>query len=136
LLSANSMPEILRTFHSSQCICDLGYLNSQCCDKPSCGICCILKSSFKSFAFGNTHNDGRHGKGIYSYQNPAHADRHATSCTSSPYRVVIACNVVMSQAKTSWFPQMQRVMSVSDEDGVFVTDADTIIAQHVILYTK
>lgn len=60
----------------------------------------------------------------------------------------------MSQAKTSWFPQMQRVMSVrdydegfdrvlkliaiqvSDEDGVFVTDADTIIAQHVILYTK
>lgn len=38
----------------------------------------------------------RYGSGIYSYPNPALADEHSTSCTSSPYRVMIACDIVVS----------------------------------------
>jgi len=34
----------------------------------------------------------RFGEGIYSYRNPARADRFSTSCTTSPYRVMIACD--------------------------------------------
>lgn len=34
----------------------------------------------------------RFGEGIYSYRNPACADRFSTSCTTSPYRVMIACD--------------------------------------------
>jgi len=48
---------------------------------------------------------------------------------------MIACDVVMTLAEKSWFP-MQRATSVSDEDGVFVTDSNAIIARHLILYTK
>jgi len=133
LISAGSM-EMLRTYHSSQCICNLGYLDNKICDRPSCGICSILKSSFKSFAFGDQFNTGRYGKGIYSYLNPARADRHSTSCMSSPYRVMISCDVAMTKAAKSWLPQM-RVTSLSDEDGVvFVNNPDAIIAKHVILY--
>lgn len=134
LISAGSV-QMLRTFHSSQCICNLGHLDSKICDTPSCGICSVLKSSFKLFAFGIPHNDGRHGKGIYSYQNPACADRHSTSCTSSPYRVMISCTVAIQDGK-SWLPKLRRVTSISDDDGVFVSDPDAIIARHVILYTK
>jgi len=61
LMSAGSM-EVLRTYHSSQCICNLGHLDSQICDKPSCGICSILKSSFRSFAFGDQFNNGRYAQ--------------------------------------------------------------------------
>lgn len=37
----------------------------------------------------------RFGDGIYSYRNPALADNFATSCTSSPHRVMIACDLVV-----------------------------------------
>lgn len=37
----------------------------------------------------------RYGKGIYSNMNPAEADRFSTSSTSSPYRVMVLCDVIM-----------------------------------------
>lgn len=51
----------IRTFHSSQCICDLGVRSSSLCDVLSCGICKAVKSSFKVFAFGVPRNSGRYG---------------------------------------------------------------------------
>lgn len=35
----------------------------------------------------------RFGSGIYSYLEPSLADRHAVSTASSPYRVMLACEV-------------------------------------------
>lgn len=49
----------IRSFHSSQCICDLGTKESVLCSFKSCGICCIVKSCFRSFAFGANYNSGR-----------------------------------------------------------------------------
>ncbi|KDQ52775.1 hypothetical protein JAAARDRAFT_40055 [Jaapia argillacea MUCL 33604] len=114
-----------QTFHSSQCICDLGVKNPLLCDWKSCGICNIVKSSFQSFAFGVPQNSGRYGAGIYSYQNPALADRFATSSTSSPYRAIIACDVAMTNGKSD---------SVNDGERVFVTNPDAIIPSYIILY--
>ena len=37
----------------------------------------------------------RFGEGIYSYRNPACADKFSTSCTTSPYRVMIACDTLV-----------------------------------------
>lgn len=42
-----------------------------------------------------SHLLNRFGNGIYSSPNPALADEFATSSTSSPYRVMIACEVYM-----------------------------------------
>jgi hypothetical protein len=48
-----------------------------------------------------THPSGiSFGDGVYSYRNPALADNFATSCTSSPYRVMIACDVAVEPAQT------------------------------------
>lgn len=44
----------------------------------------------------STNSQQRHGSGVYSYLDPALADGFATSCTSSPYRVMIACDVIVS----------------------------------------
>ncbi|KAK7458112.1 hypothetical protein VKT23_010020 [Stygiomarasmius scandens] len=88
----------LRTFHAAQCICNLGVGQAILCDFKSCGICSIVKSAFKTFAFGESSNLGRFGEGIYSYRNPQLADQFATSCTSSPYRVAIACDVLVENA--------------------------------------
>lgn len=57
--SSNPKFEEVRSFHSSQCICDLGFKDSALCSFKSCGICCPIKSSFKSFAFGAPANKGR-----------------------------------------------------------------------------
>lgn len=49
----------VRSFHASQCICDLGTKEAALCSFKSCGICSIVKSSFKTFTFGISHNNGR-----------------------------------------------------------------------------
>jgi len=54
-----SLKEI-RTFHSSQCICDLGSKEAALCNFKACGICNIVKSSFKAFAFAVPYNTGRY----------------------------------------------------------------------------
>ncbi|TDL25747.1 hypothetical protein BD410DRAFT_887692 [Rickenella mellea] len=105
----------ISTFHSSQCVCDLGTKSPlSLCDFPSCGICCAVNSGFASFAFGNPHNTGSLGDGIYSYTNSFRADKHATSCTSSPYRVMILCNAIVSKRGVGPFIS-QSVRSVSDK---------------------
>ncbi|TFK69963.1 hypothetical protein BDN72DRAFT_888149 [Pluteus cervinus] len=117
-------PQEIRTFHSAQCICDLGFKNSALCSFKSCGICSIVKSAFRTFAFGASSNSGRFGEGVYSYRNPALADRFATSCTSSPYRVMIACDALVHPGQ------------ISEEQSVFVPVADAILPAYVIMYTK
>lgn len=37
----------------------------------------------------------RFGDGVYSYRNPALADQFATSCTTSPFRVMIASEILV-----------------------------------------
>lgn len=83
----------IRTFHGAQCICDLGVSDPSLCNWKSCGICSVIKSSFTTFEFGTTGNSDRHGVGIYSYFDPSMADRSATSSLSSPYRVMLGCEV-------------------------------------------
>lgn len=57
--SSGSGIQEIRTYHSCQCICDLGVKEATLCDVPACGICSIVKSSFNTFAFGMPHNTGR-----------------------------------------------------------------------------
>ncbi|KAJ6544999.1 hypothetical protein DFH09DRAFT_1509327 [Mycena vulgaris] len=116
--------EEIRVFHSSQCICDLGTKTATLCNFKSCGICCIVRSSFHEFGFGETFNNGRFGEGIYSYRNPSLADVHATSATSTPYRVMIACDV-----------SVESDFKVPDEESVFVPTADAIVPAYIIMYT-
>ncbi|KAG6330965.1 hypothetical protein ID866_8126 [Astraeus odoratus] len=120
---------VARTFHASQCICDLGTKKIALCSWKSCGICNIIGTAFKAVAFGAPHHSGSQGDGLYSYTNPSLADRHATSCMSSPYRVMIACDVAMSQ-----FPNNDSQIQTGDQ--VVVRDSAAIIPRYVILYTK
>jgi hypothetical protein len=41
----------------------------------------------------------RFGDGVYSYRNPALADIFATSCTTSPFRVMIVADVLVEVAE-------------------------------------
>lgn len=41
----------------------------------------------------------RFGMGIYVYRDPSLADQYATSCTTSPYRVVVACDTLVDQSQ-------------------------------------
>ncbi|KAH6913473.1 hypothetical protein BKA70DRAFT_1262984 [Coprinopsis sp. MPI-PUGE-AT-0042] len=124
-LARPSLAEV-RSFHCSQCICDLGFKDTALCNFKSCGICCIVKSAFKSFAFGVPTNKGRFGDGIYSYRNPALADLFATSCTSSPYRVMIACDVSVEAGQ----------LSNDENESLYVQSADSILPAFVIMYTS
>ncbi|THV01272.1 ADP-ribosylation [Dendrothele bispora CBS 962.96] len=108
----------------TQCICNLGVNQAVLCDLKSCGICNVVKSSFKTFAFGEHANNGRFGEGVYSYRNPQLADKFATSCTSSPYRVTIACDVVV-----------ENMVEVPESESLFVATADAIIPAYVIMYS-
>lgn len=58
-LEENGANTVLPTFHSAQCICDLGINDSQLCTWKSCGICNILKTGFEGFEFGLRNNSGR-----------------------------------------------------------------------------
>lgn len=127
----------LNTYHSTQCICDFAVNDLSLCEWQSCGICSIIKSAFGSFAFGATHNSGSYGEGIYSYPNPAQADQWATSSTSSPFRVMLACKVVISAAPQAVLTSATRnVMPVNDGAKVVVKTSDAIMPRYVILYTK
>lgn len=63
---------------------------------------------------------------MYSYLNPATADRHATSSNSSPYRVMVACDVLIADQNDA--------EQVDDDERVYVANADAIIPSYVILY--
>ncbi|KAF8835953.1 hypothetical protein BDN67DRAFT_984274 [Paxillus ammoniavirescens] len=120
---------LLRTFHASQCICDMGTRGAVLCSWRSCGICNIVKSAFKGVAFGASHNKGRHGNGLYSFLDPSAADRFATSCLSSPYRVMIASDVVVPKNPS-------KNNSVLMEDQVVVRDSGAITPRFIVMYIK
>jgi len=127
-LGKRPTPSEFVTFHSSQCVCDLGTQSQQqLCEHTTCGICSIVRSNFTDFGCGAKTNVGRFGPGVYSYTNSSRADTHATSCTSSPYRAMILCSVLIDKASTT----NSRIF----EDTVVVKDANAIIPTHVILYS-
>lgn len=128
-LKSSGGVRLLRTFHASQCMCDMGTKGTALCTWSSCGICNIIKSAFKGVAFGAPHNKGRHGNGLYSCTNPSRADRYATSCLSSPYRVMIACDVVLPQ-----LPNKNN--SILMDDLVVVRDSAAINPRYVVMYTR
>lgn len=103
----------IRTFYGTQCICDLGVADSSLCSWKSCGICSTIKNSFTTLEFGATSNNGRYGKGIYSYFDPSMADRFATSSASSPYRAILACevNVPATDSNASKSPMVVKSVS-------------------------
>ncbi|KAF9492347.1 hypothetical protein BDN71DRAFT_1451765 [Pleurotus eryngii] len=129
--TSHPVSEQIRVYHSSQCICDLGTKGPVLCDFRSCGICNVIKSSFKTLAFGVTCNNGRFGDGIYSYRNSSLADRFSTSCTTSPYRVMIACDVVIEPGQSPGGSQLSP-----NEESIFVASADAIIPRYVVMYIK
>ncbi|KAF7321665.1 hypothetical protein MKEN_00687800 [Mycena kentingensis (nom. inval.)] len=112
----------IRMFHSAQCICDLGTKGPILCDFKSCGICMVVKSSFHEFAFGEKYNEGRFGPGIYSYRNPSLADAHATSATTTPYRVMLVCDASVSSG-------------VPDLQSLFLPNADAIVPAFIFMYS-
>lgn len=128
-IEATGQTRILRTFHASQCICDMGTKGPTLCEWNSCGICNVVGSAFKGVAFGIPYNTGRQGKGLYSSRNPASADWLATSCLSSPYRVMIACDVVLPQ-------HLDKNTSVVAGDRVVVRVSEAIVPRFVVMYTK
>lgn len=128
-MTVNHTFEKVPSFHSSLCVCDLGTKDAVLCSVKSCGICQIIKSRFKSFAFGALSNIGRFGDGIYSYRNPALADVFATSCLSSPYRVMIVCEVVVE-------PWQTKVEQSTEEKSLFVPTSDAILPVYIIMYSK
>ncbi|KAK2460257.1 hypothetical protein APHAL10511_007646 [Amanita phalloides] len=119
---------LIRTFHAAQCICDMGTKEPVLCNFKSCSICCIVKSSFKEFAFGERYNVGRFGKGIYAFRDPSLADQYATSCTTSPYRVMIACDTLVDQS------QCVRSDEANDRESIFVDYVDAILPVYLIMY--
>ncbi|KAH8112676.1 hypothetical protein DFH11DRAFT_1545640 [Phellopilus nigrolimitatus] len=131
-LEKRSPPSEIPTFHSSQCVCDLGTKPSQqLCEYPSCGLCCAVRSNFFKFASAHriiSEDCLSRGAGVYSYTNSARADKHATSCTSSPYRAMILCSVLVGKPPTT--------KSVLDGETVVVADAEAIIPTHIILYSN
>ncbi|KAG1717637.1 hypothetical protein EDB19DRAFT_2000072 [Suillus lakei] len=128
-IQATGQALILRTFHASQCICDMGTKVPTLCKWNSCGICNAVGSAFRGVAFGAPYNIGRQGKGLYSSRNPACADRFATSCLSSPYRIMIACDVVLPQ-------HLDKSTSVVAGERVVVRVSEAIIPRFIVMYTK
>ncbi|KAL1724552.1 hypothetical protein EV715DRAFT_245113 [Schizophyllum commune] len=115
----------IRTFFSQQCICDLGTKFPVLCDFKSCGICMSIKSSFRTFAFGSKQIEGMPERGVYTYGNPSMADKDATSCTTSPYRVMIACDAVADLA-----------LKKGSVDAIHFPHPEAIVPAYVIMYSK
>ncbi|OBZ66228.1 hypothetical protein A0H81_13794 [Grifola frondosa] len=133
-LEAVTSIQELRTYYGSQCICDLGVKDTAHCEWESCGICNVIKSCFSRLAFGARYDYGsKYGDGIYSYHNPALADRFATSSMSSPFRAILACDVVVDH---NGLTPSRSDESINDGERVFVRNSDAIVPSYIILYTK
>ncbi|KAE9385464.1 hypothetical protein BT96DRAFT_840684, partial [Gymnopus androsaceus JB14] len=138
-------PQEIRTYHASLVVCDLGTKGPFLCERTSCGVCTVVRSSFHSFAFEEQYNQGRFGPGIYTSTNPRLADRHATSCISSPYRVMVACDTLLeADYQVSIANQLKTesdgfllcfLFQVSSDEPVFVGIPDAINAAYVIMYS-
>lgn len=98
----------------------------------------------------------RFGSGVYSYVEPSLVDKHAVSTMSSPYRVMLACEVNLPDPHVEIPRSSGIVKSVSHythvlvlkfntnaldpqhEQGplVFVSGAEAIVPTYLILYSK
>lgn len=98
----------------------------------------------------------RFGPGVYSYLDPSLADRHAVSTTTSPYRVMLSCEVnllphrvqppkfsgiVQSVSCCAYKPSIPGLIHPFDlqhEEGpsVYVSGAEAIVPKYLILYSK
>ncbi|KAJ3773488.1 hypothetical protein FB446DRAFT_531293 [Lentinula raphanica] len=116
----------MRTYHASLMLCDLGTKGPFICERQGCGICSVLRSSFEAFAFGDKHQQGRFGPGIYTQMNPKLADKEATTITTSPYRIMVACDILVDAD--------QEPISMDDEPA-FTKTSDAIKAAYVIVYS-
>ncbi|KAF5392273.1 hypothetical protein D9757_001557 [Collybiopsis confluens] len=117
-------PHEIRTYHASLVICDLGTKGPFLCERKGCGVCTVARSSFNQFAFEEPFNQGRFGPGIYTYINPKLADKYATTVTTSPYRVIVVCDVLLDGQQ-----------EVPADESIFVQSSDAINAAYVIMYS-
>jgi hypothetical protein len=117
-------PRELRTYHASLVVCDLGTKGPFLCERKGCGVCSVIRSSFREFAFEEEYNQGRFGPGIYTYINPKLADKYATTVTTSPYRVVVACDILLDAQQ-----------EISTDESVFIETAGAVNAAYVIMYS-
>jgi len=125
----------MSTYYGAQCVCDLGFKTPvMLCAYPSCGICTAVGTSFEKLIFDETSQRGRLGKGIYSSSLSSEADQFATSCMSSPYRVMVLCRVEYSPNDTGQnISRFTRV--VVKDDRIAVADADAITPMYLIMYS-
>ncbi|KAJ4480118.1 hypothetical protein J3R30DRAFT_3701465 [Lentinula aciculospora] len=121
-------PHEIRTYYASLMLCDLGTKGPFLCERKGCGVCSVVRSSFKTFAFEEEQEQGskddRFGPGIYTFVNPKLADTEATTSTASPYRVMVACDVLVDAGQ-----------EISADDSVFVASSDAINAAYVVMYS-
>ncbi|GAW05522.1 hypothetical protein LENED_007385 [Lentinula edodes] len=117
-------PREIRTYHASLMLCDLGSKGPFLCERKGCGICSVVRSSFKTFAFEEDYEQGRFGPGIYTFVNPKLADTEATTSSTSPYRVMVACDVLVDAGQ-----------EIPAEDSVFVASSEAINAAYVVMYS-
>ncbi|KIK62596.1 hypothetical protein GYMLUDRAFT_42058 [Collybiopsis luxurians FD-317 M1] len=114
----------IRTYHASLVICDLGTKGPFLCERKGCGVCSVVKSSFNQFAFEEQFNAGRFGPGIYTYTNPKLADKYATTVTTSPFRVMVACDVLLDGQQEA-----------PSDESVFIGSSDGVNAAYIIMFS-
>ncbi|KAJ3886761.1 hypothetical protein GG344DRAFT_56887 [Lentinula edodes] len=142
-------PREIRTYHASLMLCDLGSKGPFLCERKGCGICSVVRSSFKTFAFEEDYEQGRFGPGIYTFVNPKLADTEATTSSTSPYRVMVACDVLVDAGQeASHIHYLSKTVDnslaifffhlsskIPAEDSVFVASSEAINAAYVVMYS-
>jgi hypothetical protein len=120
----------MSVYWGGQCVCDIGaHGPAQTCLKPSCAICMVINNRFEKFAFGDRFLLGSRGKGLYAHANPAQADHHVTSTTTSNFRAMVMCDLD--------FDGKNQDKIVDKQTGsVFVDSAAGITPKFLILYQK
>jgi hypothetical protein len=91
----------------------------------------------------HVHSMPRFGPGIYTFINPKLADNCATSCTTSPYRVIVACDILVESAQeVIIFDQLNEnsltirfLTKATNDESVFVSVSDAINAAYIIIYS-
>jgi len=135
-LTALGTPRQIQTFHSAQCICDLGANSMEFCNWESCGICQAIKSAFTVFEFGIEADTARWESGVDSYLDPSQADKRAVSTSSSPHRVMISCEVSLPPPRVELSKSSTVVKSYEEGSLVAVSGAEAIVPRYLILYSK
>jgi hypothetical protein len=135
-LAINGAVQTLNGYFTDLAICNIGSPSLDLCKNKTCGICSVLKSSFKVFAFGANSQDGPSGNGIYISKTAALADPAATSSTSTPYRVLICCEILSGRERSRMSLSGSRPTILETDAGWFFKDAALCMPKFVVLYTR